>query len=130
MNNSWVLALAAAAGLAVSSPALAQDAVSYVTPADEYQTHFLVSNVPGLADVTDPNLSDPWGISFTATSPFWISNHLSGTSTLYSGNGAITPLVVTIPPGKATSGPGRPTGQARFGSAFIFATEDGTISSW
>lgn len=130
MNNSWMAAIAAAAVLVVSSPVLAEDVVTYVTPTNEYLTRYLVSNVPGLADFTDPNLSDPWGMSFTATSPFWVSNHLSGTSTLYSGNGAINPLVVTIPPGRATAGAGRPTGQARFGSAFIFATEDGTISSW
>jgi uncharacterized protein (TIGR03118 family) len=127
MNRFWMLAAIATVGITATSPVSAQ---TYVTPDNIYSTHNLVSNIPGLADVTDPNLLDPWGISFTASSPFWVSNHLGGTSTLYSGNGAITPLVVTIPAGRATSGPGRPTGQARFGTAFIFATEDGTISSW
>jgi uncharacterized protein (TIGR03118 family) len=104
----------------------------------------LVSNIKGVAPVVDPNLVDPWGISFSAASPFWVSNHLTGTSTLYNGAGAINPLVVTIPAGAASPAGalGRPTGQVRNGTAnvfklangtaasFIFATEDGTISGW
>jgi hypothetical protein len=30
----------------------------------------LVSDQPGVALITDPNLVNPWGISMTATSPF------------------------------------------------------------
>jgi uncharacterized protein (TIGR03118 family) len=70
-----------------------------------------------------------------------VSNHLSGTSTLYSGNGAITAVVVTIPPGKAGGTLGKPTGQVQNASSgfilqngtkasFIFDTEDGTVSAW
>src|SRR3954467_1869132 len=77
--------------------------------ANVYLQHNLVSNVAGQADVTDPNLVDPWGNSLSATSPFWVSNHLSGTSTLYNGSGAITPIVVTIPPAKSNTGIGKPT---------------------
>jgi uncharacterized protein (TIGR03118 family) len=106
-----------------------------------YLVHNLVSNVAGQADVTDPNLLDPWGLSFSAASPFWVSNHLGGTSTLYSGNGAITAVVVTIPPGKTGGSVGKPTGQVQNASSgfilqngtkasFIFDTEDGTISAW
>ncbi len=103
----------------------------------------LVSNIPGTAAVTDPNLVDPWGISFSGGSPFWISNHLSGNATLYNGSGAITPTVVTVPTGSLpTASQGLPTGQVWNGTAtafllangrassFIFATEDGTISGW
>jgi len=109
--------------------------------ANVYLQQNLVSNVAGQAAFTDPNLVDPWGISLSASSPFWVSNHLSGTSTLYSGNGAITAVVVTIQPGKASTGLGRPTGQVQNASSgfvlqngtkasFIFATEDGTIQGW
>src|SRR3954452_395328 len=97
----------------------------------------LVSNVAGGAAVTDPNLVDPWGISQSAGSPFWVSNHASGTSTLYNGQGAITNVVVAIPPGAVGSAAvGRPTGQVQNptatafllpsgrASSFIFATED------
>ena len=50
--------------------------------ANSYVVRNLVANVPGVADVTDPNLNDPWGISISAASPFWVSNHLTGNSTL------------------------------------------------
>src|SRR5213595_3122758 len=58
----------------------------------------LVSDIPGLAANTDPNLVNPWGIAFGPTSPFWISDNHTGLSTLYTGSGEIVPLVVTIPP--------------------------------
>src|ERR1700757_3899674 len=96
--------------------ALSLPALLTAAPANIYLQHNLVANVAGQADVTDPNLVDPWGLSFSSTSPFWTSNHLTGTSTLYSGNGAITAVVVTIPPGKASTPPGRPTGQVQNGS--------------
>src|SRR5512137_364080 len=63
--------------------------------------HNLVSDIPGLADQTDPNLVNPWGIAASATSPLWISNNHSGTTTVYNGSGqpfpAPNPLVVQIP---------------------------------
>jgi uncharacterized protein (TIGR03118 family) len=99
----------------------------------------LVSDVPGLANTTDPNLQNPWGVSFSATSPFWISNQATGTATLYDGAGNITPLVVTIP--SSVTPPSGPTGQV-FNSGpgfllgngnpsrFIFDTLNGTIAGW
>ncbi len=73
-------------------------------PANAYVQHNLVADLPGVADVTDPNLVNPWGISESATSPFWISDNHSGLTTLYNGAGAITPLVVTVaaPAGRFT----------------------------
>jgi uncharacterized protein (TIGR03118 family) len=100
----------------------------------------LVSNIPGLAQLTDPDLVNAWGISFSSTSPFWISDNGAGRTTLYSVPSSGPPvkqaLVVTIPgAGGATSAP---TGQvfnsangAGFGGAvFLFDSEDGVISSW
>src|SRR4051794_19751246 len=43
------------------------------------------------AAFVDPNLINPWGVSFPATGPFWVSNQGSATSTLYSGAGAPFP---------------------------------------
>ena len=107
-----------------------------------YVQQNLVSDVAGMAVTTDPNLVNPWGMVQTATSPFWVSNHDKGNTTLYNGAGTPTALVVTIPAASA-SGTGVPTGQiagngtnwllpAPNGKAasFIFATEDGTISAW
>src|SRR5512144_2821709 len=81
-----------------------------------FQQINLVSSVPGLAPVTDPNLKNPWGISHSATSPNWVSNQVTGTSTLYNGAGEPfpvgSPLVVSIPGGGGPSGSGPgPTGQ-------------------
>src|ERR1700743_2534958 len=76
--------------------------------AGSYQQVNLVSDVPGLAANTDPNLKNPWGVAFSATSPFWTSDQRTGLSTLYNAAGVPQSLVVTIP-GSATP-PTGPTG--------------------
>ena len=70
----------------------------------------LVSDVPGVAAVTDTNLVNPWGIAFSATSPFWISDNHTGLSTVYNSTGMVQSIVVTIPPPAGQSGPASPTG--------------------
>jgi len=106
--------------------------------------HNLVSDMPGVAITTDPNLKNPWGITHGPTTPFWVSDNTTGLSTLYNGQAQIVPLVVTIPPSASSSPPGTPDGivfnstkefvvSGNGGSgpaAFIFSTEDGTISGW
>jgi uncharacterized protein (TIGR03118 family) len=76
-----------------------------------------VSDLPGVAQVQDPNLVNPWGISENAGSPFWIADNNAGVSTLYSVPGAnntpvsVNGLVVSIPtPGDPTGASGAPTG--------------------
>jgi uncharacterized protein (TIGR03118 family) len=80
----------------------------------------LVSNGAIAATHTDPNLVNPWGISFLpGLSPFWVSDNNAGVTTLYDGTGSpfpspLTPLVVDIPsPMDPTHGgnTGAPTGQ-------------------
>jgi uncharacterized protein (TIGR03118 family) len=105
----------------------------------------LVSDIPGEAQVTDPNLKNPWGVSFSSSSPFWVSNQATSNSTLYTVKGnsvSISSLVVDIP--KTSSGPQGPTGQVRnndpntmtdflvgsSAASFIFASLNGTISAW
>jgi uncharacterized protein (TIGR03118 family) len=97
----------------------------------------LVSDIPGMAAFTDPNLKNPWGMSFSATSPFWVSNQVTGTSTLYSGTGVPNPLVVTVPPGSPTGQVFNSAGAGNFANpsngnaaTFIFATLAGTIDVW
>jgi uncharacterized protein (TIGR03118 family) len=108
-------------------------------PPQHYLQTNLVSDVPGLAAATDPNLVNAWGLSRSAGSPWWVADNGTGVSTLYTGAGAIIPLVVTIP---GVSGPSAPTGTVFNGVAtdflvaptlpahFIFATEGGTIAGW
>src|SRR5438105_10975017 len=69
----------------------------------------LVSDIPGVANVTDANLVNPWGISASPTGPFWISD--SGLSTLYRTPGKPQPLVVSIPTSaNVPGGANAPTG--------------------
>jgi uncharacterized protein (TIGR03118 family) len=120
----------------------------------------LVSDLPGVAQVQDPNLVNPWGISESGSGAIWISDNNSGVSTLYSVPGAnntpvsINPLVVSIPtPGNPLGATGTPTGTVfnidggatggftvsgvdkngnpiTASTAFLFATEDGTLVGW
>ena len=120
--------------------------------------HNLVSDGFVKPDHIDPNLINPWGISHSATSPFWISDAGSGVTTIYNAagvavavGGQTTPVVipghtaVTIAAAPGQIGPSHPTGQVFntgapgftiteggkiASSAFIFATTNGTISGW
>ena len=130
----------AAASCALSIFPLASFAQNYV------QTN-LVSDIPqppnanGTLVTIDPHLKNPWGLARGASSPWWVNNEGTGTSTLYTGGGAVTPLVVKIPNAAGVSNPSSPTGMVFNGSsdfelapgnpaAFIFATKNGTISGW
>jgi uncharacterized protein (TIGR03118 family) len=91
----------------------------------------LVSDIPGLAVTTDPSLVNPWGLAFSATSPFWIADNGTGLSTLYNGAGTKIALTVTVPPGSSSPTGLVFNGGASFaGSRFIFSTEQGTIAAW
>lgn len=119
--------------------------------ADYIETN-LISNEPGVAPITDPNLIDPWGLSFSATSPLWVSNQGSGTATVYKITGTsssateLTEGVANIggaPPSGAngptgqvsTAAPGITTGATDFQvsggkASFIFDNLDSSISAW
>ncbi|MGA2440372.1 MAG: TIGR03118 family protein [Tepidisphaeraceae bacterium] len=118
----------------------------------DYVETKMISNEPGVAPITDPNLIDPWGLAFSATSPLWVSNQGSGTATVYKITGTsssatlLTEGVANIggaPPSDAngptgqvsTAAPGTTTGATDFqvsGSkaAFIFDNLDSSISAW
>jgi uncharacterized protein (TIGR03118 family) len=149
-----VALLAAGLLIPVAAPAAAPR-TSATDPGTVLQTN-LVSDVAGVAAATDPNLVNPWGISESSGSPFWISDNNAGLATLYNVPGAgntlvsINPLAVNIPTPVSPAG-GAPTGTV-FNSAgsgkflitglnkagqtasaqalFLFATEDGTIVGW
>lgn len=113
--------------------------VSSLSPASlwagSYTQTNLVSDIPGLAAVTDSNLADPWGVAFSATGPFWVSDNHTNVSTLYTGTPSTIPLIVAVP--------GGPTGQVYNSNSsafvlasnnkaarFIFDTQAGTILAW
>jgi uncharacterized protein (TIGR03118 family) len=115
----------------------------------------LVSDIPGLAKITEPELVNPWGVSHTTTSPFWTSNQGTSTATLFAVTDR-TNVSKASPPNtngniaipKFGSGPAQgPTGQVSnvntssflvstasggdgASAHFIFANLNGTISAW
>jgi uncharacterized protein (TIGR03118 family) len=137
------IALALFAAFAVCAGAWRVEAAPYV------QTD-LVSDISGLATVTDPELMNSWGISHSATSPFWISNQATNVATLYTVTGSTNVSKVNINPPSGfvslvTNAPQGPTGQVAntnmssflVGNGgnnafahFIFAGLNGTISAW
>jgi len=115
-----------------------------INPASAFSFTTLVSDTAGTgALVVDPNLKNPWGVVFGPTTPVWVANNHSETSTLYDGNGKAQPLVVnTVPNGAVTFDP---TGIVFNGSStdfmvtsagktgpalFIFSGEGGMIAGW
>ena len=119
--------------------------MSAVAFGQHYTQVNLVSNTSGVAPVTDPTLINPWGLSRSSSSPWWISDNGTGLSTLFNGAGVKNSLIVTIPkadPNNKTFPAGTPTGTifnsvptdfvlpGGFASAFLFATLDGAIAGW
>ena len=114
-------------------------------PPNAYVAHNLVSDGTIVADHTDANLLNPWGIAFNPNGFVWVADNHSGKSTLYDGLGNPQSLVVTIPPADPSSGDlGSPdgivyngtgafivsNGTASGSAPFIFSSEDGLISAW
>ena len=113
-------AVAAAPGYAAAPP------THPTHPTHRFTVTNLVSDVPGVAPTTDPNLVNPWGTSELPAGPLWVSDQGTGVSTLYTGDVSGTPLtpvplVVTIPGGS-------PTGQV-FNGNFMTAPGDFTVSA-
>ena len=129
---------AACALVSISFSALSQNYVQTNLVSDIAQP----ANANGTAVAVDPNLKNGWGLARGASSPWWVNNAGTGTSTLYTGGGAIAKLVVTVPNAQGVAGPSAPTGMIFNGTtdfavapgknaaAFIFATKEGTISAW
>jgi uncharacterized protein (TIGR03118 family) len=122
------------------------------------QTNLVSNRTDQGAAVVDPNLKNPWGLTRSATSPFWVGNNNSGTSSLYANGSPVgifpdpsgskfDNFIFVPPPGFAPAGTqSAPTGVVFNGNPnifhlnkgtptgqpaiFLFATEDGTISGW
>jgi uncharacterized protein (TIGR03118 family) len=120
----------------------------HVAPTTFTQTN-LISDGSVPAQKTDPNLINPWGVSHSPTSPFWISDNGTGLTSIDSLTaGSVTlnviPAVTIAPATPDDDQTAAPTGQVfnSFASSgaftlmngkpatFLFATEDGTISGW
>lgn len=126
---------------------------------DVYQQINLVSDFPQGVEGVDPQLSDklllnPWGLASSSTGPWWVSDQVTGVSTVYSigADGGVTkaPLGVTIPslvtqPSQGFNPLTGPTGIVFNSSTtdfqipgksgpvpaiFIFSTLDGSLAGW
>ena len=100
---------------------------------NDYRVTNLVSDEPGEAPLLDPKLVNAWGIAASATSPWWVANNGTDSSTLYTGGGAKVALEVDVP--------GAPTGIVFNGGSsfqlaagaparFIFVSESGSFLAW
>jgi uncharacterized protein (TIGR03118 family) len=110
-------------------------------PSQFYRQHNIVSDIPGLADHTDANVVNAWGLDSGPTTPWWIANNGTGTTTLYNISTGATSFF-TVP--GAGGAQGNPTGLIFNGgpgfvvnngagsspARFIFSSEDGTISAF
>ncbi len=118
-----------------------------VTQAQHYTQKNLVSDIsqPDNADKTkvllDKNLKNPWGLTRSSGSPWWVGNNNSGTSTVYGSDGTTaTPagflpdppgspfdnFVIVPPPGFALGTQSAPTGAVFNGSRTDFLLDKGT----
>lgn len=123
-------------------------AVAAASAAPHSKNHYVVtalaSDVPGLAPATDANLKNTWGLARGDTTPWWIANNGTASTSVYNGAGTRVDIgglpaqgVPGDPTGAVFSGI---TGQFQVGttvspttlgaSNFIFDGEDGTISAW
>lgn len=140
LRRTTELAWLCGVALLCAVPLMAQTAA----PPNTFLVHNLVSDLPGLADHQDPNLVNPWGSGFGST-PFWIGNNGTGTSTVYDGYGTATTTIVTIPQAGNAGHAGPVTGvvynsfssntnafdvQSGKPANFIFCSTDGVISAW
>src|SRR5437899_4707398 len=112
--------------------------------ADTYSWTNFQSDIAGVAQHTDPNLVNPWGMSVSPSGTIWVSDNGTGVSTLYHQDGTAVYLVVTIPTAARNKEGGNPTGVVFNSTAFfkvslnsnsqpslfIFVSEDGSISGW
>jgi uncharacterized protein (TIGR03118 family) len=136
-----LVTLAVGASAASASPAHPR--------AGGYRQVNLVSNLPNVAPLTDPDLVNAWGLSASPGtdqapgSPLWVSDNGADKTTLYAGASASSVtkvgLVVNIPSGAPTgqvfnSDPGGFVIHDSSGhsgpAVFMFDTENGSIDAW
>ena len=121
--------------------------IPVIAPGSAYRQTNFISDLPGLAPVQDPLLVNPWGISLTASSPFWVANNGTSTTQLIKGDVSSSPVVLNASPQTVTIPGGLPTGtvanpvatefvlpgacaSAPCGANFLFASITGNITGW
>ena len=131
-----VLAAAVAAASAVVA-SQSRAAADHAAAGTGYSVRNLVSDGFVPAEHTDLNLVNGWGITAGPSTPWWVANNGTDTSTLYDGNGIARSLVVQVeggPTGAVFNGGSEFVVTDRAGHSgpalFMFASENGTIHGW
>jgi uncharacterized protein (TIGR03118 family) len=115
MSKHPVLLSTALVYLVLAAPASAQ-----------YQQTNIVSDGSVSATLIDPNLKDPWGVSFSTGSPFWISDQASNFQNASTGNSSAVATLLTVPSnGSAPSIPGLIVNVPNQGNAAADSTANG-----
>jgi uncharacterized protein (TIGR03118 family) len=125
-----------------------QQNIPVIAPGSAYRQTNLISDLPGVAPVLDPLLVNPWGISLTGSSPFWVANNGTSTTQLIIGDQPAGAPVVLNPSLQTVTIPGGlPTGTVAnsvasefvlpgacaappCGANFLFASITGNITGW
>lgn len=101
----------------------------------------LVSDQPGVAQLTDPQLVNAWGMSRGPNTPVWVSDNGADVTTLYNGavgnpeSPVAKVLTVSIPGGAPTGQVFNDTTAFKLPGTttvarFIFIGEHGDLSAW
>src|SRR5437660_4968811 len=109
----------------------------------------LEGDIPGVAEITDSNVINPWGITLSPSGTIFVADNGAGVATAYFQNGSpapnfSNPLVITIPSSATNSDGANPTGTVwnttsvfkvsngtnSLPAKLIFVSEDGMISGW
>jgi uncharacterized protein (TIGR03118 family) len=133
--------VASAGALLVGSASVAS---AHQNGGNDYVKIPIVADQPGFP-VQDPNVVNAWGLAFGPTTPLWVANNGTNTSTLYNGTTTLqrfpqaTPLVVDTNTGGPTgivfnrtvltNSPGFKIADGK-PALFIFDSEHGDITAW
>src|SRR6478672_2388247 len=93
--------------------------------ADTYSWTNFQSDIPGVAQHTDPNLVNPWGMAVSSGGTIWVSDNGTGVSTLYNQAGVAQSLVVEIPRAARNRDTANPTGVVFNSTNFFQVTKNG-----
>jgi uncharacterized protein (TIGR03118 family) len=140
VRRRGIIASGVLGGAAMVMALLAPSSEASTQPAAGYRQVNLVSDVPGLARITDFRVSNPWGLALGPDTPIWINNNNTATSEVYTGANGHDPLqralVVQVPAGP-TGIAFNPThafvahqGGTAVPTAFLFNGFDGYTSGW
>ena len=153
-RRAWrTLGCLAAIATAGTAMAMTAGGASAGTHDSAYRQINMLSDIPGLAAQTDPDLVNSWGVSASPGtdeapgSALWVSDNHADRTTLYSAGATATTvtkskLVVTITSGAPTGQVNNSdtnaddfvlhsdTGDVSAPAVFLFASENGGIDGW